>query len=67
MGNDNEFDNEEYSEFMKAVLNAVQARVNGVNKYVDLYAEMKQMEDAGFSHDEAFTLLVTFIESAAVM
>lgn len=67
MANDNDISGEEYAEFMKAVLNAVQGRVNGVNKYVELYAEMKQMEEAGFSHDEAFTLLITFIEAAASM
>lgn len=67
MANDNDISGEEYAEFMKAVLNAVQGRVNGVNKYVELYAEMKQMEEAGFSHDEAFTLLITFIETAASM
>ena len=54
----------ENDELMKAVYEAVGNRLTQMNNYIGLFGEMKQMMDAGFTREEAYGLLLTFIENA---
>ena len=65
MGDKDDFDFEQ-NELMRAVFEAIKNSTAQVNNYTFLYNEMKQMMDAGFTREEAFSLLKEFTKLAGV-